>query len=47
MDVLTISRRPGHGSPTASLGVYGHRFTNIDDRAAQIIEAAFADAKTE
>jgi integrase len=47
MDVLTISRRLGHGSPTITLGVYGHLFTNTDDRAAEIIEAAFARTKTE
>ena len=40
MDVLTISRRLGHGSPTITLGVYGHLFPNTDDRAAQIMEAA-------
>jgi integrase len=42
MDVLTISRRLGHGSPTITLGVYGHLFTNTDDRAAQVLEAAFS-----
>jgi integrase len=47
MDVLTISRRLGHGSPTITLGVYGHLFTNTDDRAAQIMEAAFTRATTE
>jgi integrase len=47
MDVLTISRRLGHGSPMITLGVYGHLFTNTDDRAAEIMEAAFARAKTE
>jgi integrase len=41
MDVLTISRRLGHGSPTITLGVYGHLFSNTDDRAAQVVEAAF------
>jgi integrase len=40
LDVLTISRRLGHGSPTITLGVYGHLFSNTDARAAQIIEAA-------
>jgi integrase len=45
--VLTISRRLGHGSPTITLGVYGHLFTNTDDRAAQIMEAAFARVTTE
>lgn len=44
MDVLTISRRLGHASPTITLGVYGHLFSNTDDRAAQVIEAAFAQA---
>ena len=47
MDVLTISRRLGHGSPTITLGVYGHLFSNSDDRAAQVMEAAFAFAGTE
>jgi hypothetical protein len=47
MDVLTISRRLGHGTPTITLGVYGYLFANTDERAAQIIEAAFARGKTE
>jgi integrase len=47
MDVLTISRRLGHGSPTITLGVYGHLFPNTDDRAAQIMEAALAPRSTE
>jgi integrase len=42
MDVLTISRRLGHASPVITLGVYGHLFSNTDDRAAQITEALFA-----
>ena len=41
MDVLTISRRLGHGSPTITLRVYGHLIHGTDDRAAQIMEAAF------
>jgi integrase len=41
MDVLTISRRLGHGSPTITLRVYGHLIHGSDDRAAQIMEAAF------
>jgi integrase len=44
LDVLSISRRLGHGSPTITLGVYGHLFSNTDDRAAQVIEAAFGGA---
>jgi integrase len=39
LDVLTISRRLGHGSPAITLGVYGHLF-KPDDRAATIMEAA-------
>jgi integrase len=41
LDILTISRRLGHGSPTITLSVYGHLFPQTDDRAAQIMEAAF------
>jgi integrase len=47
MDVLTISRRLGHGSPTITLGVYGHLFSNSNDRGARVMEAAFAFAGTE
>ena len=28
MDVVTISQRLGHGSPTITLSVYAHRFRN-------------------
>jgi integrase len=40
IDVLTISRRLGHGSPTITLSVYGHLF-NTNDQAADVIERAF------
>ena len=43
LDVLTISRRLGHGSPAITLTVYGHLF-KTDDRAAAIMEATFAGA---
>jgi integrase len=43
MDVLTISRRLGHGSPTITLRVYGHLIHGADDRAAQIMDAAFGN----
>ncbi len=46
LDVLTISRRLGHGSPAITLGVYGHLFSNTDDRAAEILEATFARARS-
>lgn len=42
VDVLAISRRLGHGSPTITLGVYGHLFADAQDRAAQIMELAFS-----
>jgi integrase len=41
LDILTISRRLGHSSPTITLGVYGHLVHGTDDRAAQIMDAAF------
>jgi integrase len=44
LDVLTISRRLGHGSPAITLGVYGHLF-KPDDRAAAIMEAALRNAE--
>jgi integrase len=46
-DVLSISRRLGHGSPTITLSVYGHLFANSDARAAQTMEAMFAAARKE
>lgn len=47
MDVLTISRRLGHGSPTITLGVYGHLFSNTDDEAARLMERAFGAISAE
>jgi integrase len=43
LDVLTISRRLGHGSPAITLKVYGHLF-KTDDRAAAVMEVALAGA---
>jgi integrase len=42
LDILTISRRLGHGSPSITLNIYGH-LIRPDDRAAQIIEAALTE----
>ena len=39
LDVLTVSRRLGHGSAAITLGIYGHLF-KPDDRAAAVMEAA-------
>jgi integrase len=41
LDVLTISRRLGHGSPVVTLGVYGHMFRDTGRAAADAIEAVF------
>jgi integrase len=42
MDVLTVSRRLGHGSAAITLRVYGHLFANTDDQAARVMDAAFS-----
>lgn len=47
MDVLTISRRLGHGSPAITLRVYGHLFKNTDARAAEVMEKTFRAAETD
>lgn len=42
MDVLSISRRIGHASPSITLNVYGHLFNTTDDKAAAVFETAYA-----
>lgn len=44
LDVVTVSRRLGHGNPTVTLAVYAHLFGNTDERAAAAVETALADA---
>jgi integrase len=41
MDVLTISRRLGHGAPSITLDVYSHLFKPSDGGAAAIFDKAF------
>lgn len=41
MDVLTISRRLGHGTPSITLDVYSHLFKPTDRAAASIFDQAF------
>lgn len=41
LDILTISRRLGHGSPAVTLNVYGHLFEKTDEAAAAAIDEAF------
>jgi len=38
-DVVTVSRRLGHSSPTVTLTVYAHLFDKTDEAAASAIEA--------
>ena len=40
LDVLTVSRRLGHGSPVVTLTIYAHLFDKTDTKAATMIEAA-------
>jgi integrase len=40
LEVLTVSRRLGHGSSVVILTVYGHLFANTDTAAADATEAA-------
>ena len=44
LDIVTISRRLGHGSPTITLSVYAHLFGNTDERTAAAVETALAGA---
>ncbi|MGD0533586.1 MAG: tyrosine-type recombinase/integrase, partial [Methyloceanibacter sp.] len=38
-DVVTVSRRLGHASPTITLSVYAHLFDKTDEGAATAIQA--------
>jgi integrase len=40
LDVVAVSRRLGHASPSLTLSVYGHLFKNRDAEAAAAIDAA-------
>jgi len=40
MNILTISRRLGHASPTITLGTYGHMIHGTDAQAAAILDRA-------
>ena len=42
MDVVTVSRRLGHGSPAITLSVYSHLWGNADEKAADIVEKTMA-----
>jgi integrase len=47
MDVLTVSRRLGHGSPAITLTVYSHLIEGKDNEAAAVMERAFNKLRTE
>jgi len=40
LDVVTVSRRLGHGSPGITLAIYAHRFANTDTAATRAMDAA-------
>lgn len=42
LDVVSVSRRLGHSSPTITLTVYAHLFADTDERAAAVVETALA-----
>jgi integrase len=42
VDLLTISRRIGHASPSITLNVYGHLGSNTDTHAAEVTQTMFA-----
>lgn len=44
VDILTVSRRLGHGSAAITLDVYAHRFGSTDEAAARAIDAAMGGA---
>jgi integrase len=43
VDVVRISKRLGHSSPTVTLDTYAHLFAKHEDKSAQAINAAVAD----
>jgi integrase len=47
MDVLTISRRLGHGAPSITLDVYSHLFKPSDGGAAAVFDKAFGGLQAE
>jgi integrase len=46
LDVLTISRRLGHGSPAITLWVYGHLFSNTDEQATRVVQNMFTNVRS-
>jgi integrase len=42
LDVVTVSKRLGHSSPTVTLQIYAHLFRKRDDKSAAAINTAVA-----
>ena len=42
LDVVSVSKRLGHATPTITLNVYSHLFDRADTRAAAAIDAVLA-----
>jgi integrase len=40
VDIVAVSRRLGHSSPTVTLGVYAHLFGDADERAVAVVDRA-------
>jgi len=45
LDVLTVSRRLGHGSAVVTLNTYAHLFAKTDEEAADAIEAVLRTSR--
>ena len=43
LDILTVSRRLGHGSPGITLAIYAHRFGDTDIAAARAMDTAMGE----
>jgi integrase len=47
LDVVSVSRRIGHSTPTVTLNVYAHLFGDTDERAAAAVQDALAGVLAE
>ena len=45
VDVVTVSKRLGHSSPTVTLAVYSHLFASNDSKAAKAINEALGSIR--
>lgn len=47
LDAVTVSKRLAHTNTAITLKVDSHLFTNSDERAAQVVDAAFRKVRAE